>query len=84
MSFGWQLETDIILNSLTNLYHQFILNYNMNNLVKTIMELHCILKTIHDIMIKSRNFKSTTMVLAMKEGIINKNKTNITNEKGRM
>ncbi|KAJ9545659.1 hypothetical protein OSB04_025366 [Centaurea solstitialis] len=40
-----QLATDTILNSLTEDYKQFVINYNMNNMEKTIAELHSMLKT---------------------------------------
>ncbi|KAJ9542825.1 hypothetical protein OSB04_029331 [Centaurea solstitialis] len=40
-----QLATDTILNSLTEDYKQFVINYNMNNMEKTITELHSMLKT---------------------------------------
>ncbi|KAJ9560965.1 hypothetical protein OSB04_006125 [Centaurea solstitialis] len=39
------LATDTILNSLTEDYKQFVINYNMNNMEKTIAELHSMLKT---------------------------------------
>lgn len=44
--------TDIILNSLNGSYHQLILNYNMNNLDKILMELHDMLKTVEANMVK--------------------------------
>ncbi|KAJ9536129.1 hypothetical protein OSB04_un000692 [Centaurea solstitialis] len=40
-----QLATDTILNSLSDDYKQFVINYNMNNMEKTIVELHSMLKT---------------------------------------
>ncbi|KAJ9543862.1 hypothetical protein OSB04_023569 [Centaurea solstitialis] len=40
-----QLATDMILNSLSEDYKQFVINYNMNNMDKTIAELHSMLKT---------------------------------------
>ncbi|XP_078165506.1 uncharacterized protein LOC144560202 [Carex rostrata] len=40
-----ELATDIILQSLPSSYHQFILNFNMNGLEKSMTELHGILKT---------------------------------------
>ncbi|KAJ9567725.1 hypothetical protein OSB04_003691 [Centaurea solstitialis] len=39
-----QLATDTILNSLSEDYKQFVINYNMNNMDKTIDELHSMLK----------------------------------------
>ncbi|KAJ9544330.1 hypothetical protein OSB04_024037 [Centaurea solstitialis] len=40
-----QLATDTILNSLSDDYKPFVINYNMNNMEKTIAELHSMLKT---------------------------------------
>lgn len=40
-----ELATDIILQSLPISYHQFILNFNMNGLEKSMTELHGMLKT---------------------------------------
>ncbi|KAJ9539344.1 hypothetical protein OSB04_032077 [Centaurea solstitialis] len=40
-----QLATDTILNSLSEDYRPFVVNYNMNNMEKTIAELHSMLKT---------------------------------------
>ncbi|KAJ9550659.1 hypothetical protein OSB04_014704 [Centaurea solstitialis] len=40
-----QLATDTILNSLSEDYKPFVINYNMNNMEKSIAELHSMLKT---------------------------------------
>ncbi|KAJ9552452.1 hypothetical protein OSB04_016497 [Centaurea solstitialis] len=40
-----QLATDTILNSLSEDYTPFVVNYNMNNMEKSIAELHSMLKT---------------------------------------
>ncbi|KAJ9538917.1 hypothetical protein OSB04_031650 [Centaurea solstitialis] len=40
-----QLATDTILNSLSEDYRPFVVNYNMNNMEKSIVELHSMLKT---------------------------------------
>ncbi|KAJ9546601.1 hypothetical protein OSB04_019144 [Centaurea solstitialis] len=40
-----QLATDTILNSLSEDYKPFLINYNMNNMEKSIAELHSMLKT---------------------------------------
>ncbi|KAJ9541849.1 hypothetical protein OSB04_028355 [Centaurea solstitialis] len=40
-----QLATDTILNSLSEDYRPFVVNYNMNNMEKSIAELHSMLKT---------------------------------------
>ena len=39
-----QLATNMILNSLSDDYKQFVVNYNMNNMEKTTAELHSMLK----------------------------------------
>ncbi|KAK9163132.1 hypothetical protein Syun_004034 [Stephania yunnanensis] len=41
-----ELDTDLILNSLPESYSQFVMNYNMNNMEKSISELHSMLKTV--------------------------------------
>ncbi|KAK9168731.1 hypothetical protein Syun_000871 [Stephania yunnanensis] len=40
-----ELATNLILNSLPDSYSQFVMNYNMNNMEKSISELHLMLKT---------------------------------------
>ncbi|KAJ9544681.1 hypothetical protein OSB04_024388 [Centaurea solstitialis] len=40
-----QLAPDTILNSLSDDYKKFVINYNMNNMEKTIAKLHSMLKT---------------------------------------
>ena len=40
-----ELATDLILNSLPVSYSQFVMNYNMNEMDKSISELHTMLKT---------------------------------------
>ena len=40
-----ELATDLILNSLPDSYGQFFMNYNMNEMDKSISELHTMLKT---------------------------------------
>ena len=39
-----ELATDLILNSLPDSYDQFVMNYNMNAMDKSISELHTMLK----------------------------------------
>ena len=41
-----ELATDLILNSLPDSYGQFVMNYNMNEMDKSISELHMMLKTV--------------------------------------
>ena len=40
-----ELAADLILNSLPDSYGQFVMNYNMNEMDKSIFELHTMLKT---------------------------------------
>ncbi|KAL3528071.1 hypothetical protein ACH5RR_012727 [Cinchona calisaya] len=40
-----ELATDLILNSLPESYSQFVMNFNMNNMEKSVSELHLMLKT---------------------------------------
>ncbi|KAK9164200.1 hypothetical protein Syun_005102 [Stephania yunnanensis] len=40
-----ELAMNLILNSLPESYSQFVMNYNMNNMEKSISELHLMLKT---------------------------------------
>ena len=44
-SLGQELVTDLILQSLLESYSQFIMNYNMNEMEKTLPELLSTLKT---------------------------------------
>ncbi|KAK9169718.1 hypothetical protein Syun_001858 [Stephania yunnanensis] len=44
-SISQELATDLILNSLPGSYLQFMINYNMNNMEKSISELYLMLKT---------------------------------------
>ncbi|KAI3505809.1 hypothetical protein L1887_28094 [Cichorium endivia] len=78
-----QLVTDIILHSLSSTFSQFTLNFNMNGLEKTIMELHGILKTAEANMSKSKNSSSTAPVLAIREGAIKKRKAKKPKGKGK-
>lgn len=64
-----------MLNLLSGLYHQFILNFNMKNTEKILMELHGMLKTINANMIKPRSINSTTHVMAISEDGVKRNKT---------
>ena len=57
-----ELATDIILQSLLSSFDQFILNYNMNNLTKTLTELHGMLKTAEP------NIRKDTLNVLMVQG----------------
>ncbi|KAJ9553600.1 hypothetical protein OSB04_017645 [Centaurea solstitialis] len=66
-----QLATDTILNSLLEDYRPFVVNYNMNNMEKTIAELHSMLKTVE---LNIGNKNKTKDVLMVKDGgVKNKN-----------
>ena len=57
-----ELAIDIVLNSLSGAYKQFIVNFNMNNMNnmdKTLMELHGMLKTVEASMGKTQSTRST-------------------------
>ncbi|KAI3780382.1 hypothetical protein L2E82_10363 [Cichorium intybus] len=82
-SIAQQLVTDIILHSLSSTFSQFTLNFNMNGLEKTIMELHGMLKTAEANMSKSKNSSSTAPVLAIREGAIKKRKAKKPKGKGK-
>ena len=57
-----ELAIDTILQSLPDSYDQFIMNYNMHHMEKTIPELHGMLKTAE------QNIKTTSSVLMVKKG----------------
>ncbi|KAJ9567226.1 hypothetical protein OSB04_003192 [Centaurea solstitialis] len=68
---GTSLATDTILNSLSEDYRPFVVNYNMNNMEKTIAELHSMLKTAE---LNMGNKNKTKDVLMVKDGgVKNKN-----------
>jgi hypothetical protein len=49
------LATDVILQSLPVSYESFIINFHMNRMEKTVIELHGMLKTIEDSIKKNPN-----------------------------
>ncbi|KAJ8750424.1 hypothetical protein K2173_015563 [Erythroxylum novogranatense] len=67
-----ELATDLILSSLTDEYDQFLLNYNMHNMKKSIDELHGMLKTAKE-NIKGK-VKTTNEVLVVQKGKVFKKK----------
>ncbi|KAJ9541830.1 hypothetical protein OSB04_028336 [Centaurea solstitialis] len=73
-----QFATDTILNSLSDDYKQFVINYNMNNMEKTIAELHSMLKTAE----LSMGTK-TKDVLMVKEGGVKKKRGHRNTNKGK-
>ncbi|GJR50280.1 retrotransposon protein, putative, ty1-copia subclass [Tanacetum coccineum] len=68
-----ELGVSFILNSLNKEYNQFVQNYNMHNIGKTIAEFHAILK-LHEKGIPKK--AETPAMLAIREGKIQKDKKN--------
>ena len=64
-----ELATDFILNSLTSSFDSFFLNYNMNSMEKTIMELHGMLKTAESNMAKAKP-AATPLGLGLELGVL--------------
>ena len=64
-----ELSTDLILHSLPGSFSQFVMNYNMNNMEKSIPELHGMLKTA-EVNVKKR----PTQILNVNKGKPMKNK----------
>ncbi|KAJ9541325.1 hypothetical protein OSB04_027831 [Centaurea solstitialis] len=64
-----QLATDTILNSLSEDYKPFVINYNMNNMEKSIAELHSMLKTA-ELNMGTKN--KTKDVLMVRDGEVRK------------
>ncbi|GKE47349.1 hypothetical protein Tco_1478607 [Tanacetum coccineum] len=75
-----KLGASLILNSLNKNYDQFIQNYNMSNMGKTIAELHAMLK-FHEKGIPKK--AETPTVLAIREGKIQKDKKKLQGAKGK-
>ncbi|KAJ9547778.1 hypothetical protein OSB04_020321 [Centaurea solstitialis] len=75
-----QLATDTILNSLSEDYRPFVVNYNMNNMEKTIAELHSMLKTAE---LNMGNKNKTKDVLMVKDGWVKKKNGHASTSKGK-
>ncbi|GJY45650.1 zinc finger, CCHC-type containing protein [Tanacetum coccineum] len=75
-----ELGVSLILNSLNKDYDQFVQNYNMHSMGKTIAELHDMLK-LHEKGIPKK--AETSVVLAIWEGKIQKDKRKLRGGKGR-
>ncbi|KAJ9547812.1 hypothetical protein OSB04_020355 [Centaurea solstitialis] len=71
---GQELATDLVLNSLSKSYDQFVLNYNMNGLEKTLTELHGMLKTTERNMNSKLDSSKSKQVLMIKpkSGVVKK------------
>ena len=57
-----ELDTDMILGSLPESYDQFVMNYNMHHMEKSIAELHGMLKNVET------NIQKTNPVLMVHKG----------------
>ena len=63
---GRELAVDIVLQSLPASYDQFVTNYHMQGMEKSLSELHGMLKSAESDMVK-HNSTSTTPVLGLKK-----------------
>ncbi|KAJ9547039.1 hypothetical protein OSB04_019582 [Centaurea solstitialis] len=75
-----QLATDTILNSLSDDYKPFVVNYNMNNMEKSIAELHSLLKTA-ELNMGTKN--KTKDVLMIRDGGVKKKNGHTSTSKGK-
>ncbi|KAJ9541838.1 LOW QUALITY PROTEIN: hypothetical protein OSB04_028344 [Centaurea solstitialis] len=75
-----QLATDTILNSLSDDYKPFVVNYNMNNMEKSIAELHSMLKTA-ELNMGTKN--KTKDVLMVRDGGVKKKHGHTSTSKGK-
>ena len=69
-SISHELDTDLILGSLPKSYDQFVMNYNMDHMEKSIAELHGILKNVET------NIQKTNPKLMVQKGESMKRKGN--------
>ncbi|KAJ9554196.1 hypothetical protein OSB04_018241 [Centaurea solstitialis] len=76
-----QLTTDTILNSLSEDYRPFVVNYNMNNMEKSIAELHSMLKTAELNMGTNNKIKD---VLMIRDGGVKKKNGHTSTSKGKV
>ncbi|KAJ9558444.1 hypothetical protein OSB04_013058 [Centaurea solstitialis] len=75
-----QLATDTILNSLSEDYRPFVVNYNMNNMEKSIAELHSMLKTAE---LNLGNKNKTKDVLMVRDGGVKEKNGHASTNKGK-
>ncbi|KAJ9544413.1 hypothetical protein OSB04_024120 [Centaurea solstitialis] len=75
-----QLATDTILNPLLEDYKPFVVNYNMNNMEKSIAELHSMLKTA-ELNMGTKN--KTKDVLMVRDGGVKKRHGHTSTSKGK-
>lgn len=81
--FAQELASDVILTSLTSSYKQFTIKYYINGLEKSTMELHGLLKKTEENSVPPRNTRSTTLVLAIREGGVKRKRSSHPNVKGK-
>ncbi|KAJ9546597.1 hypothetical protein OSB04_019140 [Centaurea solstitialis] len=77
---GTSLAIDTILNSLSEDYRPFVVNYNMNNMEKSIAELHSMLKTAE---LNMGNKNKTKDVLMVRDGWVKKKNGHTSTSKGK-
>ena len=77
-----EFAIDMVLNSLNGSFKQFIVNYNMNNFEKTLMELHGMLRSAEASMGKTQ-VNNPAPVLAIREGGYQKKKVSHPKGKGK-
>ncbi|KAJ9553749.1 hypothetical protein OSB04_017794 [Centaurea solstitialis] len=75
-----QLAMDTILNSLSEDYKQFVINFNMNNMERSIAELHSMLQTAEQSMGTGTKTKDVLMV---KDGGVKKKRGQRNTSKGK-
>ncbi|KAJ9544629.1 hypothetical protein OSB04_024336 [Centaurea solstitialis] len=75
-----QLATDTILNSLSDDYKPFVVNYDMNNMEKSIAELHSMLKTA-ELNMGTKN--KTKDILMVRDGGVKKKNGHTSPSKGK-
>lgn len=83
LPFTQELTIDVILNSLTSAYKQVVINYYMNGLEKSIMELHGMLKTVEESVVPPRNSNSVSPMLAIREGGVKRKSSSHPKAKGK-
>ena len=78
-----ELTIDMVLNLLSSSYSYFIMNFNMNNLGKNLMEFHGTLKIAKVSMKKPNNSNPTPPVLAIDRGYTKRKKVSHPRGKGK-
>lgn len=81
--FPKELAINMVLNSLSSSYQEFIMNYNMNNMDKTLIELRDMLKTAEASMLKTCSSNPTAPILAIGHNIAKRKKVSHPKGKGK-